>query len=433
MTLLLCSVLCYGQTTPAQVAKNQTFTTNFYDYNSMDFNPANLAANRREGKKVSFGLLQLNMLMFNRELKRDLLHDGSMEYLSDPGHWFDDILIERTHIAMENTWLGLNFNTKKAGSFGINLKTHIQADAELNGAFEDLDFEGSSFSNLPDIIMNTIEESSGNIPAGDVSTVRMNVVNEIGTAYSRQIVNTKKVQLFGGVGVKYLMGFADVNVQFNNHQVAGYYSLSSMLPDEFAGDSTSADMQHNKKFSHGFGTSFGTQLRFQKLRAGVSVVDVGFIKWPTQDIFFTKEDVIGEVITEGEIDQAIDNVLKDSRRDADGKERLPVKMIIGTSYDVHKYVAFYLDVIAPLNESQRNMTRPTVGVGTWLSAMNIVTLKVGATLTDKKLVTVPMYLSLFSGKNQNFEMSFGTSDFVSFFKQNRGYMNMEAAIMKYHF
>ncbi|GEM_PF-1219551 len=433
ISLLLISFLSFGQTMPAQVSKNQTFTTNYYDYEALGVNPANLSANRREGKKVSFGLMQTNFLLFNKTLKTDLIHGGGLDRLTDPGHWFDDILVERTYVGMENTLLGLNFNTKKAGSFALSVKTLVLAEVELNGAFEDLEFEGTSFSNLPEIIMTTITENPDNLPPGETSIMRMSVVNEFSTAYSRRIVNTGKVQLYGGVGVKYLMGFADVGIQFNNHQVAGYYSLSSILPDGFGGDSTSADLQQAKKFSHGFGTSIGTSLRFQKLRAGISVVDIGFIKWPVKDIFVTKEDVVGEVLTEDEINDAINNAITDFQRNGDGKEWLPAKLTFGASYDVHKYVSFYLDVIAPLNDSPRNMTRPMVGIGTWLSLKHIVTLRTGANLIDKKLVAIPMWFSLFGGKKKTFEFSLGTSDFLAFFLPGREYMQAETAMMKFHF
>ena len=56
----------------------------------------------------------------------------------------------------------------------------------------------------------------------------------------------------------------------------------------------------------------------------------------------------------------------------------------------------------------------------------------GHRFNPAKLVLDP-YLSLFSGKRQRFEMSFGTSDFLSYFFDSRGYMQAEAAIMKYHF
>src|SRR5687768_10925958 len=94
VSLLLLSFLCVGQTMPAQVSKNQTFITNYSDYESMGINPANLAANKQEGKKVSFGLMQMGFTLFNGQLKRDLLHDGDIALLGDPSHWFDDILVE---------------------------------------------------------------------------------------------------------------------------------------------------------------------------------------------------------------------------------------------------------------------------------------------------------------------------------------------------
>lgn len=433
--LLFASMLCIGQTTPPQVAKNQTFITNYWDYEALDINPANLAANRRLNKKVSLGLMSGSFLMFNPTLKRDLIHGGGVARLADPAHWFDDILIDRTYMGMDNTILGINFNTRKAGSFGLSVKNKVLAEVELNGAFEDLDFEGTSFSNLPEVIMSTIQENPDNLPPGETSIVRMNVLNEFNLGYSRGVLNSRmgKVKLYVGGGVKYVMGFADVGIEFTSHQVAGYYSLSSLVPDMFGGDSTIAQTQSAKKFSHGFGTSLGATLKMNKFRTSLSVVDIGFIKWPVKDIYFTKEDAAGEVISEEDIREAIGNTIRDFQRDADGKERLPTKLLLGTSYDVHKYVSFYFDLIAPLNDSPRALSRPIAGVGTWLSAKDILTLKTGATFLDKKLVAIPVYLSLFGGKKKTFELSVGTSDMLAFFLANRGYMQAETALMKFHF
>jgi hypothetical protein len=340
------------------------------------------------------------------------------------GHWVDDILIEKNALNFDNTVLGINVNTKLQGCFAFSVRNNIYMETEINGALEDLDFEGADFSTLGDVIMQQMEQN-GTLGKSDPSYIRLNVVNEFNLGYSRKLYHDKfnKVQVFGGVGVKYLMGIADL----------GYYALSSLLPEGWEEENIMAQTKSDKKFGHGFGGSIGGSMKYDKVRAGISVVDLGFMKWPSKSLYITQQDVVLETLTERDINNAVNNVLADGQRNVNGVELLPAKMIIGGSYDVHKYVSFYMDFVTPLVHSPKGLTNPTIGAGTWLSLKNILTLKTGATLVTKKLVTVPVFISFFGGKNKSFEMSFGTSDLVSFFKANREYINLQTAMMKFNF
>ncbi len=230
------------------------------------------------------------------------------------------------------------------------------------------------------------------------------------------------------------MGFADMGLQFNGQELAGYYSLSSMLPDEWLDSNYAKHVHNDEKYGHGFGGSLGFALKWDnKLRLGLSVVDLGFIKWPANHFYLTTSDAVLAALTERDVEGTVEKVLTDFQKKEDGMELLPAKLVFGASYEVHKYVHFYLDFITPFYQSPRGMTNPTVGVGTWLSLKDILVMKTGPVLTSDKLVTLPVYISVFGGKKRAYEMSFGTSDIISFFKSSREYMNIETVMMKYHF
>lgn len=433
ISLLFTSCFCTGQTAPVQVAKDHTFTTNYQDYDALVINPANIAAHWRPDRRVTFGLLSTNMLMYSRGIKNDLLHGGGLGRLSEVGHWVDEILVERNALNFDNTVLGINVNTKLQGCFAFSLRNNIYMEMEVNGVLEDLDFSNADFSNIGDIIMEEMENNPNILDNSEASYIRMNMVNEFNFGYSRKVVNEQRLKLFTGGGVKYLLGIADMGLEFNGSEVAGYYALASLLPEGWEDENIAGQLRNDKKFGHGFGGSLGASMRYDKIRAGLSVVDLGFMKWPSKGIYITRSDVVMEALTEQEVNNAVNNVLENALRSENGLELLPAKMILGGSYDIHRYVSFYLDVVTPLYNTSKGMRNPTLGAGTWLSLKDYVTLKTGATLVSKKLVTLPLYLTLFGGRNRGFEMGVGTSDLLSFFIEKREYINMQTALMKFHF
>ncbi|HXH18613.1 MAG TPA: DUF5723 family protein [Chitinophagales bacterium] len=434
ISLLAASFMSIGQTAPVQVLKDHTFTTHFFDYEALGINPANIAAHWRTDKKVSFGLMSSNFLLYSRGIKSDLLHGGGLSRLSEVNHWLDEVLIERNAINFDNTVLGLNVNTRKAGCFAFSLRNNVYMEMEVNGVLEDLDFEGADFSNIADIIMEAMENySDSTLNSEDESYIKMNMVNEINMGYSRKVVNKKKWKLFAGANLKYLMGFADLGLEFNGRDVAGYYSLSSLLPEGWEDENIVNQLKSEKKFGHGFGSSIGVALKADKVRAGLSVIDLGFIKWPSKRLYITQQEAVMEALTEDDVKEAVNNVIRDNQRNENGTELLPAKMILGASYDVHKYVCVYMDFASPLVKTAKGMNNPTIGAGTWLSLRDYLTVKTGATLVTKKLVTLPLFISFFGGKNKSFELSIGTSDMLSFFKENREYVNLQTALMKFHF
>src|ERR1043166_5246879 len=143
ISLLVVSFLCVGQTPPVQVSRDYTFTTGFYDYDALTVNPSTIAAHWRPDKRVSFGLLSSNILLYSRGIKTDLIHGGGLERLSEVSHWIDDILIERNALNFDNTILGINVNTIHQGCFAFSVRNNVYLDVEVNGVLEDLDFSGA--------------------------------------------------------------------------------------------------------------------------------------------------------------------------------------------------------------------------------------------------------------------------------------------------
>src|SRR5262245_44280285 len=95
ISLLATSFLCIGQTNPVQVSKDHSLSTHVGEYDAVQINPSNIAAHWRTDKRVSFGLLSTNILLFSRGIKTDLLHGGGVDRMTDVSHWVDDILVER--------------------------------------------------------------------------------------------------------------------------------------------------------------------------------------------------------------------------------------------------------------------------------------------------------------------------------------------------
>ncbi len=191
ISTLLTGTLCFGQISPSQISKSQIYTTKYFDYDALGVNPANLAAYWRPDKKVSFGLLSTNFTLYSRGIKNDLLHGGDLSNLADVSHWINDIFAERNAVNLESTVLGLNFHTKKAGSFAFSAKVNLYGEAELNGVLENLNLGGADLEELPDILMSALQNNNGASSNEEPSYINLSAIAEANVVYRKRILNNK--------------------------------------------------------------------------------------------------------------------------------------------------------------------------------------------------------------------------------------------------
>ena len=437
------------------VDKDYSFSANTGGYKAIGINPANIGFYSRPDGHASLSVFAFTGSFYSEIWKRTRFHNQTLAFLnSETGQPVDknnlrllDLLRDDVKANAEMEYFAFSISTKVAGTFAFNAKTTVLAGMRLNDFTKGLVFSDDVQAYLIDSLVNKlyteINSGSGLTTSGVLNMLngtrlKLSAFHEINLNYSNRIVKTENLKLFGGIGTKFIITQFDFASSVNNGEVAGYLTNMSFLPSTAQADivNLASDIT-GKKVGTGIGFDFGLTLEVkEKLRFSLGVVDIGSIRWPITR--FTLNDSISsaELFNNFVAANNLENGIFYYRTEDENKEILPAKLNFGVNYKLNKFVNFYLDVIKPLNNSQRNIDKTIVGFGTLLSAFGWVELRTGLTFNDTRspeTVTMPFYISAILGKTTAFELGIGTADFISVLSPSRPSLSLNTALIRFQF
>lgn len=437
------------------VNTDYSFSTGQTGHQAFGINPANISLNPRAEGTLSFSLAEVNSSFKGDLIKRTFLHNqstptgGETPAITKDSWQPIDFLRDDVSTQTDIKWMGLAFHTANAGSFALQAKTNIVAGMRSN------DFVQNTLINNQELgyYMDTLEQiifEDGTISEADQERVlslfngtqiKAAMMHEFSLGYSRHIIKKKKIALYAGVSLKFLLGSHDAGLEIAGGNVRGYMTEIPYLPDSLGAMNfpNSNDANANSRFGMGFGTDLGLNLVYkEKLQLGVSVTDIGGLNWPITPFSLREVDaneVVQHIDENGNVDS--DALLAGGifyHEDGENtREQLPTKMIVGVNYAVHKWVHVYADLAAPLNDNIRNLSGPVFGAGAEVSLFGWVNLRSGFMYADNKQIVVPTYLSLMLGKKTTYEITAGTMDVLAYRKANRPGMQAAVAALRFHF
>lgn len=458
LTTLACLIIGMGvqlsaQINPLNAQREFSNSTYIADYKAMRINPANIALSNVPGKRLSIGLMDADGIVFSEALKRSLFHqnkgyvtpEGTLIMPRDNGFSLENILRDQLSVSTDVGLFGMALHTQKHGSFSAQISSRIFIETQFNGFAHDVLFGGSGFDNYIDTIVQIIVANiakDGRVNEKRVlalledSYLKINVVHDFSIGYSRQWFNQGKWKLYSGMTVGYLHGMADMAIQFNEGNIAGYVSRIPFVEADLGSVNLPENVNTQDRSGHGFKTGFGfTAVNDDNLRIGFSIVDLGFIKWPVNPVI-TKNNLGDDVDLSQGADAALNQLVDDGIFYFLGKEKnievLPAKMITGATYTIHEYVDVYADLILPLNRTPKNLTSPSGGAGVQLSLLDYAFLKTGWAYSEKRL-NMPTYLCVYAGKQKTYEFGVGTADLLSYFIMERDYFQVTTGMFRFHF
>lgn len=451
--LLFGAVQAFAQINPLNAQREFSGSTFITDYKAMRVNPANIGLRNPSNQQWSVGMLDVDGIIYSESLKRSVFHkntgyktpEGNIIIPKDQGFSLQNILRDQLSVNTEVGVFSAAYHHKKYGSFSFQASTRINVETYFNGFAHDVLFGGSGFDNYIDTIVKIIVaniEADGRVNEKRVlalledSYLKMSVVQDYSIGYSRKLVQEGKWQLYGGATLGYLHGTADMAIRFNQGDISGYVARIPFVEEDLGSVNLPSNVNTRNRSGHGMKTGFGfTALHGDKLRFGFSMVDLGFIKWPVNPII-TKQNLDDQVDLSEGVDAALDGLIDDGifyyLGNQNNIEVLPTKLITGASYRVHEYIDVYADFMLPLNNSPKNLTTPAGGAGAQFSVLNYAFLKTGVSYSDKRL-NMPTYISVFAGRNKNYELGIGTADLLSYFLVDRDYFQFTTSTFRFHF
>lgn len=451
--MLLSATMAQGQINPLNAHREYAHSIGKWGYQTLTLHPANLALpSPHPNKKFNLGLFQTETMIYSRDIKRHLFHKrtnyvmptGEVDRPKDSPLTMRNIFAEQLSVNTEITHLGFSFHTKKAGSFGINVRSNIYFETDLNDFANEVLFQGDGFANYIDtvlsIILSNVENGKVNekkvFELLDDSYLKINITHEVNLGYARQLYHNRTHTLLGGVRLGYVLGHADMALRFNEGDIRGYVSRIPYLRQDLGAINLPEDISSRTRNGHGFNMALGgTWLYKDKVRVGLSLTDFGLIKWPVNPVMI-KENLSDNIDLENGLESAFNDLISDGIFYYRGREKniewLPAKLILGASYKAHARVTPYFDLIVPLNQSPKNLMGPVVGIGAEINGWDRLYLRTGLSFSEVRVV-MPTYLNVFVGKKRTYEVGVGTADMLSYFVARRDYFQFATGLLRFHF
>jgi hypothetical protein len=231
------------------------------------------------------------------------------------------------------------------------------------------------------------------------------------------------LEIFGGFGIKPIWGIGQFSSIFSGGQniEEGTYVYNSDYLSKFPSNLFQAN-------GRGFGLDLGLNASYKKWKLGVSVTDIGSIKWQNIDfittplVFPTNYDSLRQHV---QGNGKILDYFFDQSPGPDYTTQLPTKFRLGVSYKVSNGIQLASDFVAPLNSVPGNLLSPYVSVGAQVNVFHYIELNLGFATEKGFNYVVPagVFVNFIGG----IDFYVGTNDVTAFLNNESGHVLSLAA------
>lgn len=450
-----------------------TFST---DYQAIGINPANLdIASQFEGRRYTLGFSEIGASFYSGILSKTEIRKNLF------GGQFDDLTREQQtqyalEFAQENNAIdldimatGFSFQTNKAGSFAFSVRDRIDYYSKLGPRVSELLWLGntsdyftqyvlstgdtiSSYPNIsPDSLALIVEGlnldnplSIGELTQG--TSLRFSWVREFNLSYGKLLLSTEDFKIFGGAGLKLLVGQGFMEIENQNGIAQGFSSLSPIFDIDYSGISENnpsaiPDGNKLKPVGLGFGFDLGATIIVKdKLFLSAAVTDIGSMTWDG-NVYSLRDVNITNYISSGIDNLQITEQLEalngtDGLVEWEGKgsvtTKLPAMMRGGVSFIVSPKFRAGVDVVSSLNNEVGSLEKANLAFGAEFSPVKWFHLSAGYMTGGNYLRKIPAGIRFTPG-NGKYEFGFASRDLITFFTDNQPTVSLAMGFLRFRF
>lgn len=436
------------------------------DYQSLGINPANLGWKRND-HIMNIGLFEFAGSLYSEPLTKSQIQNDmfngsfSLDYngkLDAAGAFTDTRMIGSATVML----VGFSYQDENIGGFAFNVRERFYWHTFLNdnGAsylflgYNDPYFDSTAFDNGDQVGYSTDPQQASLIYQG--SDYNMLMYLEFNLGYGRKVIKNDNIAWYLGINLKYLMGQAMARYyQKDNGELIGNSALSPGFGVEYSGqgiyDGTVNKLSGGgiKNVGGGFGFDIGTTIEIkQKLKIGLAVNDIGYIKW-TKNVYEGYDGGVWRMDTPGldnynvfEEGQLINTDNGPPPHDttalgiSEKKLNLPMHFRGGVSFTFNEYIEAGLDAYVPLGEKvPGSFEAPVFGLGVRANPAKWVQLSLGVVTGGKFGTNVPFGVTFYPLRNdQNtWEIGIATRDMLTMFKQSNPTVSYAFGFIRFSF
>ncbi|MBK9731902.1 MAG: hypothetical protein IPO83_11565 [Chitinophagaceae bacterium] len=428
-------------------------STLYRDYQSAGVNPANLGIFGDE-TRMTFAFFDASGLVYSdalpkTDLVQSIIHGKKLS---------ED---EKLTIAQLFAEDGLSFNYElmpvafalqipKVGGLSFTWKEKLSGDAILNPAFADLVFNGLNSKYIDTIIQDAAGYLVGHTDTTlsysqyfNGSSFQSSWTRDFNISYGRKIIDLEGISIYGGIGVNFLLGNAITDISYSENTATGFAAYSSVFDIDYANiTNPQLDLKGNLyPVGKGFAIDFGGTVSIKnKIFGGISVTNMGSMKW-NGNLVKLNDGILDSVVNFIGVNSA--DIYSDiaSLLNAGGlfswspqseiKQTLPAQLRIGGAIRPLDKLEIGVDVIQPLNKHpgsiQQTMLSALVSFVP-VKALKITTGMMGGGVAD---FDIPLGVAFSFTPEQAWQISIGTRDIISLFKQNTPTLSLSVSMLRF--
>ncbi|CAG5080843.1 DUF5723 family protein [Parvicella tangerina] len=457
------------------------------DYQACGINPANLGWDAEfEEKRFTMGLTEMTFSIHSEALTKDELRQEFKTIIQNKStaDWTID---EKRQAGKDfaNSGFAINgdlgsfgfaFNSEAFGGIAFRINDNFNTYTRLNETTSDMIFMGkfsSYFDSLvyvdpssmdttiienynmqdPDSIQN-VANGFANVPnmIGEIlngSEMRLSWTREYNLSYGRKIFGKDDViEIFGGIGLKYIQGFAMIDIQSVDNDLTAFSSVTPFFNIDYGSASaqnpstTTQSGALPNSVGGGFGMDFGLDLLIKnKLKIAMAVTNIGSMTWKG-NVYSMKDTLVIDTYSEGLNNYNVLQTIGDLSGDDgvfswDGEKELTQKLNtnfrFGASFLIGEIAQVGVDVIAPMNdESPASLEKAIIGFGGDVKPIPWLRLSAGFMTGGNYDFSIPLGLTVITQKG-TWEAGIASRDAITFFTQNGPTLSLSTGFMRFRF
>lgn len=438
---------------PAAMGKGGVSTALLQNWEVIGINPANLGWHTNY--KFSIGLLNFGFAAQSRALDvtglRKAFTNPSAAFSTADKQNYAKLFStpEGLNMQLNVNWLAASLAFPKFGGVAVNLRDRAFAHAGLSQNAADILFNG--VNSLPYQDSSILNQNISSV--FDSTEVSLLHFRELNLAYGRRILKmgtenadgVPAIQLFAGVGVKYIWGLGNMDVRVTNGQLNGHASFVKSYNVNYGNLQNFTPQSTPLLFDavgSGIGVDAGASLILNnKHRFAAAVTDIGSITW-TNNVLLTSDTLMPSLDTSstglnswqlGSQSGALfgTNGLLNMAPGGDYTTALPARLRLGYSMRIGKRIDVGADLVFPLNKQLYNLGQPFIAIGGEINLFGTAKLSIGVAGNEQLGWSVPMGFTV--GTFGIFEFYVATGDVLTYFtKSDNPNLSVAVGVLRFN-
>ncbi|MFN6379151.1 MAG: DUF5723 family protein [Flavobacteriales bacterium] len=479
LVALLCAnirVLSQTENAAFSITGHGLGTTFSTDYQAIGINPANLdIASQFEGRRYALGFSEIGASFYSGILsKTDIrknLFGGNFDQLSreEKAAYALEFAQENNALDLDIMSTGFSFQTNKAGSFAFSVRDKVDYYSKLGPQVSDLLWLGNTSDYFTQYILSTGDtingypnispdslalivqglnldnpQSIGEITRG--TSIRFSWVREFNLSYGKLLLSTEDFKIFGGVGLKLLVGQGYMEIQNDNGKAEGFSSLSPIFDIDYSeisenNPSALPDDKKLKPVGLGYGFDLGaTVVVKDKLYFSAAVTDIGSMTWDG-NVYSLKDVVLSNYISSGIENLQLTEQLEalnggDGLVEWEGEgsitTKLPAMMRGGVSFIFNNKFKAGVDIVNSLNNEVGSLEKANIAFGGEFSPLKWLHFSAGYMTGGNYVRKIPAGIRFTPG-NGKYEIGFASRDLITFFTDNQPTVSLAMGFLRFRF